>query len=455
MQSFKKYIGILVILFAVGIWTLSYGVLSQHFKKTSFEGDESWWISVGYYYTNLVLNRDLDAQKWDCLECNSFGWLNPHLGKLLIGLPLVWYNSQNIFWAYDFSISYKENEKQGRVPPQHILTIARAAATFWGAGCCMLVFVIGYFAFNIWVGLVAVCLLLFNYVFVETVTSAMTDPHYNFFLLCVCFCIFFFMLRQRALGLLSILCGFFSGLAGSVKITGILICWGSFLCALIFKKIAYHIPIKKAVEYAAAFILSGVTVIYVLNPCFWPSLNSIRYTVAIQEFTEFCKNERTIISDRQYYLKRYPQLSNLSRIAGLPLMFMRWQKFLKNIEKVEMRRPGYAAWLKHRVRAHNKNLFIGFGTIPWEVILFCAGFLSLLSKTVFYRDGRSTLILSFFLVNYMFIMLFMRLVTIRYYLPTLIMIKIIAAYGICMTVATLRRLPDLVRQSGGNVNNAY
>ena len=192
MQSFKKYIGILVILFAVGIWTLSYGVLSQHFKKTYFEGDESWWISVGYYYTNLLLHGDFDVQKWDCLECNSFGWLNPHLGKLLIGLPLVWYNGQNIFWAYDFSISYKENEKQGRVPPQHILTIARAAATFWGAGCCMLVFVIGYFAFNIWVGLVAVCLLLFNYVFVGTVTSAMTDPHYNFFLLCVYFCIFFY-----------------------------------------------------------------------------------------------------------------------------------------------------------------------------------------------------------------------------------------------------------------------
>ncbi|HJX30661.1 MAG TPA: hypothetical protein VJ624_02290, partial [Thermodesulfobacteriota bacterium] len=95
---------------------LSSVILFSNRGKTPFHGDESGWISSGYYYTELLLRRDFDWQKWVCAPCGPWGSrLNPHLGQWLIGIPLVTLSPKGestFFNLYNFKQSFPDNKKE-------------------------------------------------------------------------------------------------------------------------------------------------------------------------------------------------------------------------------------------------------------------------------------------------------------------------------------------------------
>ncbi|HSN76653.1 MAG TPA: hypothetical protein VL334_16400 [Anaerolineae bacterium] len=71
-----------------------------------FNGDESGWISAGFHYADLLLSGDFSREVWECRDCGAWGSLNPHLGKLLIGVPLALFadarlNGALANWMFD------------------------------------------------------------------------------------------------------------------------------------------------------------------------------------------------------------------------------------------------------------------------------------------------------------------------------------------------------------------
>ena len=190
-------------------------LLFHEIDDTPFMGDESGWISAGIYYTNLLVEGDFSRDKWDCSPaCEAFGALNPHVGKWLLGLmylPCLGDEQCAFNRYYVWEATLEDNERRGNVPAESILVRGRLSAATAGVLSVLIIFLIGYQTsrFKILTGLFAAGLVVSNVLFVVSTTRAMTDAHYNFFLLASCLsCIAILKLRdQKSLPKLALLSG--------------------------------------------------------------------------------------------------------------------------------------------------------------------------------------------------------------------------------------------------------
>jgi len=418
-------------------------VLFSHVKRTPFHGDESGWIAAGRYYTCLLGKGDFDWQKWDCKECGDWGSMNMHLGKFLIGIPLALdpqARSQAFSRYYDFGASLEQNRQQGLVPPPETLTCARNASAVFGVFCSILVFAIGCYAYNTFVGLLSAGLLLVNPIFVNYATRAMPDVHYNFFLLCLCLAVLFFVRassRKNALTS-SAICGVFAGLACAVKITGILLGSALFVVALATQQLWFvKRSWKENFSLLVLFGLPALMVIYGLNPYFWPSLPALRDPAAGQEFksyaSELAESKRL---PRQIRI-RYPHFGTITRPLEFPRQFQRWKYWMSYAATTPLNH-----WRgRNRLLMLNYRLFMQF-LFPGEILLLAAGIVFVVGKRLpelsGFTDPGRLIPLQWFVVNYLFILTFMWLNWARYYLPTLVSIMPLAALGIYGTGRWLR-----------------
>ena len=448
---------------------LSGAILFKYTKEISFNGDESGWITSGYYYTDLLFKHDFDWDKWSCTKCGPWGNLNPHVGKWLIGIPLKVHSNKiggrEFFKFYDFTKSLQDNRKEGRIPPRDILLYARNVSAIFAVLCCLLIFAISYFCMKSWIGMIAVILLLANKLFIVSTTRAMTDVYYNFFLLCFCLAVIFLLKLRKETQMLwvSLLCGSFTGLACSVKITGIIIGGFIFLALIIYKGNIFKLRKKMIVLYSIVFFFSSIAVIYILNPYFWPSYKEIKGKAIFQELKSISEEKPTIKLPRggigdligKDIRERYPQLSNLSHVLEFPLLFIRWNNFQNRIATGESGIPieFRKYWYGNRFRTFHKTLFIEhssfvsvanvflkegtsyfslLGIIEW--IFLCIGIISCcirINKSVRCRNiSLWTIPLLYFITNYFFILIFQNLSFDRYYLPTIIASRVIVAVGI-------------------------
>jgi 4-amino-4-deoxy-L-arabinose transferase-like glycosyltransferase len=273
-----------------------------------------------------------------------------------MGAPLKWYylrSGTEFSQLYEYSKTPEENKKAGKIPPQDILSFARATSVFWGVLCCVLVFFIGLYCRNIWVGLGAVALLLTNKVFIGYSTRAMTDIHYNFFLLCACLLVILFSFaensglkpgdegegaaakpdpgfltdgrsrvrlrsnetfqsfsrkpwasargvsfakspKEKSLGALSLICGIIAGLAASVKLMGFAVIGLWFLAYLIYQSLLEGKGLRNIFVCMVIFSFSAVVVIYILNPFLWDLKHPLK-------FPELIKNWITVNSQHGRY----------------------------------------------------------------------------------------------------------------------------------------------------------
>lgn len=433
----------IALILVVTIPLVSIIILLKYRGETEFHGDESGWISSGYYYSNLLLKGDFERQKWVGEELGSYGYINPHVGKWIIGIPLkLQFADQEFSRIYDFSKTYEENEREGNIPPQEMLLYARAVSALLGGLCCLIIFVIGYRCYNLWVGVIAVILLLGNKLFFIYTTRAMTDVSYNLFLLCVCFCGLLLVrntsVKRMTFG--SLLLAISSGLACSVKITGIAIGSLFFIMILLYKYIIHKN--KKAVIISfITYCFSTLAIVYILNPLFWPEIKKFRGTQLIYEIASFPEELHTILTTREIPEKKrfettYPQLTNLARVLRFPYLFVRWNSLMNR----QKDRPS-ASWHGNRLKSFHMSLFINYATFSWEGILLFIGVILCIHtiyKTFQKREmSMLSIPLLYFLINYVFILIFMSLNWERYYLPTIIVSKIIVAiciYKLCLYI---------------------
>ncbi len=411
--------------------------LISYIEKNEVFVDEPGWVSSANYYTNLLLHGDFQHQKWECTQCENWGSLNPHLGQWIIGLFLKVQVPQQepvFFNLYNFQISMDENIKQGNIPPRQILLPARSISAIFGILSGFLIFFIGYFSNNKWLGGIAALLLLGNQLFITLSTQAMTDVYYNFFLLCGCLSSVFLLRRCQDSNslLVSSIYGCFAGLASSVKITGLLLAGLHFVLIILYIKMTCKLPIKNAIQYLAVFFFSALIIIYSLNPYFWPSFKEINGEQVIKEVKTIYSEVKTGEMKTENMQEKYPQLSNLSHPLEFPYLFVRWNKLMDNQLK------NYAwTWKENRLRVLHESLFIGLSTFPLEWCFFCIG-MFFYGRTCVNAFHKRQLIKSvspflFFLVNYVFILAFMKISWDRYYLPPIIASKLIVAAGIYQT----------------------
>jgi hypothetical protein len=443
-------------------------VIFPRIAKTEFSSDEPGWISSGYYYTTLAQKRDFDWDKWFCRECQGFGRLNLHVGEYLFGIPMKIEkdsSSQAFFGFYDVEHSYEENVRAGLVPPPAILNQARSVAAFFGVLCCLLVFAIGFWAYNPWVGLIASGLLLTNSVFLKISAQAMTDAFYNFFLLSVCLTLVITAKARNKKAILLLVCltGVLTALACSVKITGILLGTGFFLGVTGWRFWRVRAGKKEMALTLAAFFVFCLSTVYILNPFFWPSWNQMNGGEVVRELKSFSHDVSTkkIIlwhrQDLQQAAFDYPQLRNLSHPAEFPLLFGRWNH--------ELRRhldAGLANWNGNRlVRLHetlfqlsvplapasDASLAVNRVSLVVNGVAFLLAALTVAGVCFLALSGRSNgthvVLLVCLCVNYLLIVLFMGLNWDRYYLPTMISAELVAAVGLYEVARRVIHFADL------------
>jgi 4-amino-4-deoxy-L-arabinose transferase-like glycosyltransferase len=422
---------ILLIFFALIVSSV---VLFNTLCNGDFHGDESGWISSGYYYTELLLHRDWDGDKWECPTCLTWGGINMNLGKWMIGIPLKVYQMRTGRYFqgyYEFKSPLEDNLKKGLVPPRDILLIARSIPAVFGVLCCLLVFLIGYLIYNEWGGLVAALLTIGNHLFVTYSTKAMTDAFYNFFLLSSCLAGIFFVkattLKNRIIT--TILGAVFTGLACSIKITGITVGFIFFSCLIIYMFCMGRDRVSQALLLLIGFCLSCLLVVWALNPYFWPIVSQDSRTQAMLEKSQQVENKNDIYSNLILdSLKQHSSLMN-SRIMQFPRMFFRWRNVY-----LQLKKSGSDWWLEARFTTLNRHLFVFYSTFWGSFFFLGVGivwtFQRLLASLKTKKIDPCAVALVYFLANYLFILAFMVLNWERYYLPTLLAGNILTAAGI-------------------------
>jgi 4-amino-4-deoxy-L-arabinose transferase-like glycosyltransferase len=430
---------IVSIILCISTALLASSTLFKNVEKTKFNGDESGWISSGYYFSNLLLEGDFEWQQWWKTPKGGEGfssWFQLHLGQWVIGIPmkvLAENGEQEYSGFYHFDKTLEKNKQEGRVPPKLVLLRARNISVVIGTLCCLLIFAIGYYSNNLWIGSIAAILLIFNKLFITLSTQAMTDIPYNFFLLSACL-VSIFLLRQsqlRYILLSALLYGGLVGLASSVKITGVLVGSLYFFLIILYKIFVSNLNVKDAMKCLATFSVSALFVIYLLNPYFWPSFKEVSVRETTQKVAIYSKEgQRSEISKTS---GEYPHLSNFSRALEFPRMFGRWRKQLA----IQLQEDKAAQWGENRLRTFHETFLRESSSFSGEIYILVLGIIILGSKLVnsIYNKELSERAVPFlyFGVNYVFILLFMSINYDRYYLPTVIVSKIIVATAIYET----------------------
>ena len=438
------------VVLAIAVVIGSAAVLFPRVGQTAFLSDESGWISSGRHYTNLLWEGDMRRVQWNCPECGGFGDLNMQLGKWLIGIPLALdeeSRQEAFFRFYDTKASYEENLERGLVPPHHTLIYARSACAVFGILCCLLTFIIGCYAGNAFVGTVAAALVSLNPLFIGQATRAITDIHYNFFLLCVCLAVVFFSTasKPKRTWIWVVLCGISAGLACSIKITGLVVGSVSFLVAG-GQRVWFGQSTKKAlIPQLAVFCCSALLVIYGLNPYFWPSPRAL-YNAAV--FSEVKALSSEIIAAKRFppdVKSRYPHFGTLGWPLQFPRLFLRWNKRMREQERLPS-----ALWHGNRLLVLSRRILLEFVSFRGEFVFLISGVVILfwkrLRRLFFIPDKPGLACLQYFFVNYLFILTFMKVNWDRYYLPTVIAGSLIAAFGLyAIALQTCRFYPMLKR----------
>lgn len=425
------------------ILAVSISYLLNTDKGGGFHGDESGWISAAYYYADLLLSGDFNREAWECTECVAWGSLNPQLGKLLTGIPLaVLYDRDPevapFFNLYIFEESFQTNFEQGRVPPVPALQLARHVSIFFAGLTCVAAFAIMLTTADLAAGLLVVLALLGNQLFIHSATLALTDIHYNFFLITFLAPAIWFLVRPQRTLAASALCGVFAGLATSVKVTGIAVAGIIFLSLTIYSFLLQQRSIKDSLKALLVFSVTGIGVTFLFNPVFWPSLAGIQGRAVLDEFrTLLTQRPRPDIPFTDTLAMHYPQLGNLARPVEMARLVSRWNQLMSLQMHIGLWENG------SRLVTLNRTLIEWMAPTLWLLLPLAVGLVHSTRQVVqSLRAKQASLLvvpLAFFVANYVFIVVFLKLNWARYYLPTVIGGSLMMALGASYLLSQLIR----------------
>jgi 4-amino-4-deoxy-L-arabinose transferase-like glycosyltransferase len=401
--------------------------------------EEPYWITTGFYCTDLVTKGDFSWNEWKEMD----GATNMQLGKLLIGMPLRALGKNESYEFYNWGKTPDENQQEGRLPPKDTLLAARKASAVFSIGCCVALFILGASCTNRLIGFIAWALLISNATFLKWGGQARVDSHYMFFLLCLPLTALLLIrsIDKSRFLYFSCLMGAEAGLACSVKITGLPLGMFFFILLLVYIRSIHEIRMRTLMLCLVLFSLTSLAAVYSLNPLFWPSLDKIELPLLRDEIPLFIRDavvHHNPPRDLEQLKERYAQLSHCAHPLEFPAMPGRWDRIMEG--QIAAMGSGWKS-NRYKYRAFHEALLFRFCTFRYEWIFLCIGFIVCASRTLHsVREKRFSLWsipLLYFLANYLFIFMFMKLNWPRYYLPTLIAGKIVIAVGIYATLSLI------------------
>jgi len=430
-------------------------VFFREVDSAPFVGDESSWMTVSYRHADALLRGDLHPRQWEFPDCGPYGNLNPQLGKLMMGVPLLLYTrhvlgEEPFDQHYAWEASLIENEISGNIPPRSQLRAARVLHAVYG----LLAFAACYLFLWYCCGLLpAVCagtLLVLNERFVLTMSRAMMDAPFHLFTVLGLLCIAGYLQAgsSRRAWAAAGLTGICAGLAASVKVTGILLI-GLFLLPFLILKHPFRGAWKPVLGHGIAYAVAALFVVYLLNPFFWPEFRPEERSQSLAAELRQAWQSRPVLTfpdepdmtlganltdytfERDRVREVYPRLYGLLRPAEFPLLFARWNSWLEEQQTLFPIPPPTAA-------GFHRRLFLEFAAMPGNVVFALAGLFVCIQRSLLARQrglpGLFAVPLVFALVSYAFWLATMRLELDRYYVAPLIGVQMLAGIGLAVVL---------------------
>lgn len=400
------------ILYCVVTISLCYIGLSRNADGMRPAGDETGWITSGNYYTSLLLARDFAPHAWDGEHLGSWGRVNPHLGKLIIGIwirihPLQEPGDSTYDRMYDWAETLEMNKAQGNTPPAGLLRRARSVSVLILTLMFLIIYIWVARSWNWPAAAVAVLGPMWLWEMRFGLSLALTDPPYLLFMLILCIATVEICLAAtaRKVTLWALVFGISMGLAFNVKIsalpTGALL----IAAAIAYRAWCVGMNVREILSVSMAVTVPSLLLVYILNPVLWPT-------------------------------------GGISRILYFPKMFFEMRDVYKTIEACNLRDPIqrltvigegplFGWYNSHWFPGEFLFLYIGLG------VTACRFYRSLRQRT---SDWLSAvcLVLS---IHLLFLLLFLPCNWARYYFPFAIILRIVAGVGAVTAVgAALRRI---------------
>lgn len=382
--------------FLLIIMAASAFVMWKSISQTRFHPDESGWIISAMRTTGLILDGDFSETSWRMGDLGPWGHLNPPVGKYLLGFglrahPLRKDIDSEYRYRYHYLSNPPENRLAGRMPPHDLLIRARSVnALFTIVLFAVLSLTAALYTRSLIVGGIAWVLTVSNPLILIVLSRAMTDAYYNLFLLLLVIAILPLVhdttSEKPAMWLFG--AGSIAGLACAVKITGIVV--GAELCALVllYHSLKKRRTPKEYASYTAIFFVAALIVIYGVNPYFWP-------TQTFQSLLRF------------------------------PMLFIEWSDLFQ-----EFKGNSFAG---HRVAEIHKMFFGKFMLFPFEQVFFAIGFgygiRHLITSISLRRPDALGALVLIALAHYVFVLVLVQQNFPRYYLPAVLVMKMISALG--------------------------
>jgi len=229
MIALKKTLMVLLFFCFVGAlaFPFLYGVY-----HTPFYPDENLWLLESKYYKSLVIDEqpysdfagDPNDDKWILMSL----WDQPCAAKrIFIAVSDVFHKDMRSIelTRWDFAKSDEYNSGLNTVPPKGVLRFYRYISGVFGILSCILVFLIGMKASNVYGGAFAAIFMAYNPLMVTSCSRAMAEGVLIFFItLCVYLAgVFLKYLSDKRYAMVLILSGIIgiaSGLAVGTKFNG-------------------------------------------------------------------------------------------------------------------------------------------------------------------------------------------------------------------------------------------
>ncbi len=376
-------------------------IFREPIVREPFMGDEAVWIPSGNYYLGLILKGDFRNADWVANHLETGGNFNPHLGKVLLALGIRWHPNRmagdtDYATVYDWSKPPEWNRANGHMPSEGLLVRGRESAGVFVAGCAVLLLIAGTLVSGEIAGVLAVALVLASVTIQSLLALAVTDGHYNFFILCGFVSSLGLIRSQRTASFVgySALMGVSAGLACSVKITGLPVV--AFYYCLLLPTLwrAQGLTLRTGLYGPLTAIAAALIVVYTLNPFFWPFESP-------QMMLEF---------PRLYVRTREAFAAMPNNTWGTPPD--RWGGI------------------------HTYLFDSAFWAVPGEVFAFAGGVIvcgwSLVRGLMQRRVDPLGALLIYFVAHYVFIVSLIQFNWARYYLPVVFSMKLLTAVGIAV-----------------------
>ena len=292
--------------------TISFVIIALHLflgvDSSPFHGDESGWISAGYYYYQLMfIDHNVNVESWARKDFYAFGIVSPPVGKYLIGMAMHAFLPRGEYtYQYHFGKSESENAQLGNIPPPEVLRPTRLLAALFSLGTCSLLF---WYCTKIWnwlVGVSAAFILSFNSLFTLFAQRAMTDAYIIFFFMLAqvcCIALYNRWNNKKAFLFVSALSGIVAGLSAGTKLNGMIVMLYTWILIVYLLAVGRGKAQRSVLFYIASGVLTMICAIItfaILNPVFYtfsPAEFFDRLTLTVDRWNELIAHQQKIFPE--------------------------------------------------------------------------------------------------------------------------------------------------------------